>query len=231
MKMPYKLTALFMALGSTALLSGCFHDDDNPPVPREFSVEVSNLTNHQPFAPVGVVLHEVGYHPYTLGAAASTALETMAEGGDVSDLISEADSHAMTLDTMTGTGIIAPGSNETITVQSVNTQPRLSLVGMLVNTNDGFIGLNGVDVSGLGLNESLDLKARVYDAGTEANSEAAADVPGQGGEGFNASRNDRDFVAVHPGVISMDDGLSGSSLDQSHRFDNPSARIVVTRTR
>jgi len=105
------------------------------------------------------------------------------------------------------------------------------LVGMLVNTNDGFIGLNGVDVSGLGLNESLDLKARVYDAGTEANSEAAADVPGQGGEGFNASRNDRDFVAVHPGVISMDDGLSGSSLDQSHRFDNPSARIVVTRTR
>ena len=96
---------------------------------------------------------------------------------------------------------------------------------MLVNTNDGFIGLNGVDISELGIDESLVLYARVYDAGTEANTETAATVPGQGGEGMNAARDDRDFIAV----VSQDDGLATSALDASHRFDNPAARIVITR--
>jgi len=70
-----------------------------------------------------------------------------------------------------------------------------------------------------------------YDAGTEANSETAATIPGPaaGGEGYNSTRDDRDTVGGHPGVISADDGLTGSALDASHRFDNPVARITITR--
>jgi len=54
--------------------------------------------------------------------------------------------------------------------------------------------------------------------------------PAAGGEGFNVTRDDLvDRVTVHAGVVTRDDGLSTSALDVSHRFDNPVARIVVTR--
>ncbi len=129
-------------------------------------------------------------------------------------------------------GMLAPGASETLQVQGFGTRPRLTLASMLLNTNDAFIGLDGVDLSGLGRNESMTLHARVYDAGTEANSETAATIPGPagGGEGYNTTRDERDFIAVHPGVVSRDDGLAGSALDASHRFNNPAARIVITRT-
>jgi len=37
-------------------------------------------------------------------------------------------------------------------------------------------------------------------------------------------------VLVHAGVISVDDGLTTSALNESHRFDNPVVRITITRT-
>ena len=228
MKRSIKFGAIAAALGSALLLQGC--NDDNNTASRMFNVEVSNLSNHQPFAPVAAVLHKSGYNGFELGAMASTGLEMLAEAGAPDAFIAEADSDSNVLNTASGTGVISPGGNETIKVQGNSTQPRLSLAGMLVNTNDGFIGLNDVDISELAIGESVVLHARVYDAGTEANSEAASDVPGQGGEGMHAARDDRDFIAVHPGVVSMDDGLTTSALDASHRFDNPAARIVITRT-
>ena len=71
----------------------------------------------------------------------------------------------------------------------------------------------------------------VYDAGTEANTEEAATlVTAPGGEGFNAERDDVDFVAMHPGVVGNQDGLTNSALTGAHRFDNPAVKITVTRT-
>jgi hypothetical protein len=51
-----------------------------------------------------------------------------------------------------------------------------------------------------------------------------------GGEGFNALRDDMDFVRIHPGVISAQDGLAGSDLSGDHRWDNPVVKLVVTPT-
>ena len=69
-----------------------------------------------------------------------------------------------------------------------------------------------------------------YDAGTEANSESAGTVPAQGGEGFNAVRDDsKGAVRLHSGVVSADDGLSTSSLKSINRFDNPTAKVVIKR--
>jgi hypothetical protein len=42
-------------------------------------------------------------------------------------------------------------------------------------------------------------------------------------------RDDRDYVALHPGVVSAADGLAGSALNETHRYQNPVARLVVTR--
>ena len=70
-----------------------------------------------------------------------------------------------------------------------------------------------------------------YDAGTENNSELSTTIPGPaaGGEGFNADRDDVNVVAMHPGVVSKDDGLTNSVLSFSHRFDNPTLSVVITR--
>ncbi|HFQ61119.1 MAG TPA: hypothetical protein ENK39_02315, partial [Epsilonproteobacteria bacterium] len=72
-----------------------------------------------------------------------------------------------------------------------------------------------------------------YDAGTEANSELASTIPGPagGGEGFNAARDDKDFVSVHEGVVTKDDGLSTSALTQMHKWDNPAASVSIERVK
>jgi len=222
-----KISALAL-IGGALLMQGCNHDDSSST--RAFNVQIINSTNNQAFAPAAVVLHSAGYHGYTLGSMASAGLEVLAEGGDGTTWLAEADADSHVVDTMAGSGPITPGMSETIQVQGSGADSRLSLAAMLVNTNDGFIALDGVDLSELAVDESLSFHARVYDAGTEANDEASAHLPGQMGEGFNAARDDRDFVAIHPGVVTMADGLSSSALDSSHRFDNPGAKIVVTRT-
>jgi hypothetical protein len=102
---------------------------------------------------------------------------------------------------------------------------------MLVNTNDAFTGVNGISIGGLFPGESMTVYALVYDAGTELNSETAASIPGPagGGEGFNAGRADRNFVAMHSGVVTVDDGLLTSTLNESHRFLTPVAKITIAR--
>ncbi len=228
--MKLKLTALTML--SAALLQGCNHIDDGPPgsrVAHQFQVEVTNLAHNQTIAPLGVVLHRPAFDAFVLGAAASTGLELLAEGGDNSQFLSDAKADHAVLKTAAGTAAIAPGGSESFTVKGAAKDPHLSLAGMLVNTNDGFVALNGADISQLKKGDDLTLYAKIYDAGSEGNSEAAADLPGQGGEGFNADRNDRDFVAVHAGVVGLEDGLATSALDSSFRFDNPGMRVVVTR--
>ena len=103
---------------------------------------------------------------------------------------------------------------------------------MMVNTNDGFTGLSALDVSSLAVGDSLIRTTVAYDAGTEANTEAAGTIPGpaDGGEGFNEARDDVNFVARHPGVVTNEDGLSSSVLSPEHKFDNPLAKVVITST-
>mgnify|MGYP001053875886 CR=1 FL=1 len=199
-----------------------------PPVTYAYQVTVTNLTHAQPMSPVAVVLHNEG-QLWQIGESASNALEVMAESGDNSGLLSD----AIAMASESGVGILAPGMSETISVSIVDTEPMmLSVATMLVNTNDAFTGVNAMALTNLPAGESISLTAGSYDAGTEKNSELMSSIPGPagGGEGYNEMRDDVDFVAMHPGVVTSDDGLSTSVLTQAHRFDNPSLRISITRT-
>jgi hypothetical protein len=123
--------------------------------------------------------------------------------------------------------------SETIKVTLTDTEPMmLSLATMLVNTNDAFSGVNALSLANLAVGESISMTTSSYDAGTEKNSEMMSTIPGPaaGGEGFNEMRDDVDFVAMHAGVVSVDDGLSTSVLTQAHRFDNPTLAVSITRT-
>ncbi len=225
-------TAIPILLGALlAVLAGCNDSNGSSGNGRSFEITVDNLTSGQPLSPVAVILHRDGYQAFTPGEAATVSLEKLAEGGDNSELLAEARAATPVLVTAAGSAALGPGEGERFSLTAAGSDIRLTLVGMLVNSNDGFAALNGVDLGDLAPGESRVLHGLAYDAGTEANTETAATVPGQAGEGFNASRDDRDKVGVHPGIVSMDDGLAGSALGAGQRFDNPVIRVSVMRTR
>lgn len=225
---------LYLATGAllgAALLAGCTSDDDSGKTVG-YEVTVTNLTEAQPLSPPALILHRDGYHIWQIGSSASAGLEQLAEGGATEPLLAEAAAEAGVEATSADSAVIPPGGSSSVVIEAKeHADLALSLATMLVNTNDGFTGVEGEPLAALTVQESRSIMVSAYDAGTEANSESAATVPGPaaGGEGYNSARDDSDRVGGHPGVISGADGLSGSALDAAHRFDNPVARITITR--
>lgn len=235
---PNLLNKISMAavVSSALLISACSSDDDDDMMVVEmpeavdvsYSITVTNLTYSQPFSPISIVLHNEG-QLWQIGESASVALEKLAESGDNSELFTQ----SVVTASMAGAGILMPGQSETvlITIED-NTRSLLTLATMLVNTNDAFTGLNSIPLADLDVGDSWSKMVGAYDAGTEANSESAGTMPGpaDGGAGFDTQRDDTDMVTMHPGVVSMHDGLSTSVLTQAHKFDQPTAKITITRT-
>lgn len=228
---------LLLLAASVALLAGCptDSDDDDPAPPEEtfatFSVEVKNTSTNQPLSPLAVIGHSSDYQLFTIGEPASEALEMLAESGDNSALLNKQIEGVSVQ--MAGSGVIPPSGNDTVTVtMDTSASPYLSVASMLVNTNDAFVAETAMDLASLAVGESVRIAMPAWDSGTEANDEAAETIPGPaaGGEGFNSSRDDNDRVSFHAGVISKDDGLDTSVLDASHRFQNPAAQLIITRT-
>jgi hypothetical protein len=231
----YKSINILAAILGLALY-GCSSSSTTAPstgstaIPASYEITLTNLTGAQAIAPVAVVLHTSAYHMGMLGASASLALEKLAEGGDNAMLLSEANADASVLTTAAGVGVLMPAASETLMASVSNLAGlQLSIAGMLVNTNDGFAALQGLDISTLAVGDSKVAFLPVFDAGTEANSEIAATMPGTGGIGFDAVRDDVGFISVHRGVITVDDGLTTSGLLDKHRFDNPVVKVSIRR--
>ena len=217
-----------------------------------YTVQITNLTYAQPFAPAAIVLHESGYHAFAEGEAASMGIEVMAEGGNPAMVIEEAMDSTDFLDAQNSGGILGPKMSSdmfTLVVPELDADDlRLTVTTMLVNTNDAFTGLNAADVSNMSVGDSKTFMTVTWDAGTEANTETAATMPGPaagaaggGGEaaGYDPVRDDlADVVRLHTGVTTnanatdpSREGLATSVLTEGHRFDFPTSRVVITRTR
>lgn len=237
-----KLHWLLPSVLGALFLQGCDSDSSivqitpPPPAMASFDVTVTNLTNAQPLSPVAVVAHQSGYSMFAVASTSTAGFEVMAEGGDNTSLLAEADADPAVTASASGAAPIGPAGSETITIELLESELpdlQLSVSTMLVNTNDGFTGVAAAAVGDMAVGDVVTFRGVAYDAGTEANSEAASDIPGPaaGGEGFNAARDDRaDQISMHAGVVSADDGFAGSGLTEQHRFDNPVADIRITRT-
>ncbi len=225
--------------GSSSSNSGSASNVDQDYV---FTIEVTNLTYAQPLSPPAIVLHNRSYRLFSEGVEASIGLEELAESGSNASLLEEANTDDSVIQTIAGDSLILPGSSQEFTlrleadlnddIDTVLAESEISLVTMLVNTNDAFTGKKNIDISAFEINQSKTFSGPVWDSGTEENSETADSIPGPAanGEGFNSSReNDVNKVIFHAGVVSKDDGLSSSALTQAHRFDQPASRIRITR--
>lgn len=230
-------TVIFLTACSDGGSSVANAPDETPSPPpaapaATFEIRATNLTIGQPMSPLAVLIHDADEAVFRIGEPASEGLELLAEAGDNSQLLSDMESVVQA----SGNAPIGPGGSETLSLELTDDQTDglfLSLVSMLVNTNDAITGRSGLALEDIAVGASVSFSGVTYDAGTEANSEEAGTIPGPAdeGEGFNADRNDiGDFVTMHPGVVTADDGLRASVLDQTHRFDNPVLRVTVTRT-
>ncbi len=245
MKTQYRNLATRLLL-TTAIgtLAACGGDDDNnntvvtppaPPVTQQFEISVVNLTAAQPFSPIAVIAHGGEYSAFTVGEAATPGLERLAEAGDNAEFIDEAEADAAVVATVSGDGPLGPGATEILSIEVEEDQlAGLQVTGitMLVNTNDAITAARGLSLEGMEVGDSIQVSIISYDSGTESNTEAAGTIPGPAdeGEGFNAARDDiADEVRAHPGVLTADDGLAASVLTEVHRWDNPVARVSVTR--
>jgi hypothetical protein len=227
-----------LAFGLTACSDS---DGGNDKVENTYQISLTNNSANQPFSPVAVILHETGYTGWTLSELASEPLELLAEGGMNSEFISLASEHEGYLTSGSSTGALEPGHtlNHTISLDPTD-NVELTLATMLVNTNDAFTGVTGLDLSELSVGDQLTYTLPIYDAGTEFNSELEGTIPGpaDGGDekGFDTERDDiADQVTMHPGVVGHVEGSGldehpSSVLNNTHKFDAPIARLIVTRT-
>lgn len=226
---------LFAGLIALTLIPSTFAAD--------YSVKIENLTHGTYFTPLLVSAHPANVTLFTSGMPASTNLQAMAEGGDISGL--EADLMAVGAKNIANpaAGLLMPGKYTMADLGdpgSANT--RLSIAAMLLPTNDGFVALNNLALPTTPGTYTYLLNA--YDSGTEANDEirgsgakgmAGMPVPpplealvGSGGTGVTTSAEG--FVHIHRGVLG-DHTTSGGTSDinaSSQRWLNPVARVTLT---
>ncbi len=209
---------------------------------QDLSITVTNLTHGMAFTPVLVAAHDASGNLFDVGAAASVNLQAMAEGGTLTGLQTDLDAVFAT-HTSAGAPLMAGASVPlALNTDAAPANTKLSVVAMLLPTNDGFIGLDAVDIPTAAGSYTFYLNA--YDAGTEANDElisgggapGVAGIPGDpgglAGAGATvgvAGADSNMKVHVHRGAIGDDNATGGNSdLDNSvHRWLNPVARVTV----
>ncbi len=157
----------------------------------EYEIRVTNLTSGVHFTPLMVAAHDADTDLFTVGEEPSAALELMAETGVLSEITTQLQSAQADI------ALIEPGrrqpagapavvgpqgsplfqayDNFTLTTADDNTQ--LSIVAMLLPTNDGFVGLDSRTLPTT-VGESVTWYLNGYDAGSEYNDELRSDDQG-----------------------------------------------------
>ena len=218
--------ATFALAGALAVAPPALADDDDEDDTQVFKVTVTNLTRGQVFTPLLLASHRAGLRLFTAGERASEEMAILAESGDVRPLAGALSADPRVGDVTAADDALPPGQSVTLYVDAGGRFNRVSLAGMLVPTNDAFVGLT--DVRGPRGGRSVRLRVPAYDAGSEANDEDCANIPGPpdvcNGIGVSPDDDGEGFVHIHAGIH----GIGG--LDEAERdWRNPVAQVVIRR--
>lgn len=229
MKMNMLLRALPLAVLSTSAFA------------QTIDVKVTNLTQGMHFTPLLVSAHTASSDVFEVGTTASASLATMAEGGDISGLVSDSAAGTVNVENP-ASGMLAPSTSTMVMDMDTGDNDRLSIVGMLLPTNDAFVGLDSWSIPEEAGTYTVYLNA--YDAGSEANDEiingagalGMAGIPvapnsdgGTGATGVTTTEVNQ-TVHIHRGNVGDTNPNGGiSDVDSRiHRWLNPVAKVVVT---
>jgi len=209
---------------------------------RTYDVTIQNLTSGQALTPPVVVTHTGAIRVFQVGEPAGPAVQAIAENGNNTPLLealaaSDEVSHFMQAGDNPLVPADDPGNTELSDAVSVIIDANchgqfLSVIGMLVCTNDGFTGLNSILLPARGSQIYL---VAGYDAGTEINTEDFADLVPPCAELLGLDSNEPGTGESNPalaqgGVIAHHPGIQGTAdLDPNVTgWRNPVAKIVIT---
>jgi hypothetical protein len=224
---------LLGVLAAAALLTGSAtadDDDDNDGggAAKTWQVTVSNLTppgpgapGSQPLSPPLFVVHSGKADVWSVGEIASHGVTAIAE--DANNAVLESALPMLpdikTVSTGAG-GPIPSGQSRTFTVETSGPFNRLSVVTMLVNTNDAFTGLDSLRLRGPGATHMT----IAYDAGSERNNELESHIPGPCCNNPFVRDPEGALIRPHEGITGVGD------LDPAlYDWPEPAARITIQR--
>jgi hypothetical protein len=216
-RMHMVLTMLVLGLLSAAVAGS---DDGG----GKFEVTITNLTRGQTFSPPVVATHSYDFVPlFTLGEPASHELVGVAEDADNPPLIARLSADPKVNDVQAGSHLIGPGKSLSVVVKTKAKFDYVTAVGMLVTTNDAFFAANGVHGPTEG---SITHYSAAYDAGSEANNEICAFIPGPPCGIFfvRAPEEAEGYVHIHAGIQGIAD-LPPAQFD----WRNPVAKFTIRR--
>ena len=195
-----------------------------------YRVKITNLTPGQAFTPFLLATHSMDVNMYLPGTQASDQLRAIAEMGDTSGM-------KMMLEGMKGMGVMdVVAQGHMLNTPGVTTEfmisgmygYRLSLVGMLLPTNDGFVGANMM----LPMEGGMMGYAYAYDAGTEMNDELCSSIPNPGWNDMECdAHGPGEAIGMGEGAIVIHSGIHGhGDFMPMHRdWKNPVARITIQK--
>jgi len=197
-----------------------------------WQVEITNVTPGQSFTPILAATHYGEVKLFELGTPASEELAILAEAGDTGPLSEKLEARRSVTSVQTLEGLLGPGQTAEIKIEARPGQ-RLSLAAMLVPTNDTFFAVDGVF---LPLHGETSIQALGYDAGSEANDQNCANMPGPRCGGIGASpgpgEGDEGFVHVSNGFhdLGSADAAGNEILGPAHyTWNNPVAIVTIRR--
>ncbi|MEM7326116.1 MAG: spondin domain-containing protein [Actinomycetota bacterium] len=204
------------------------------PSPATYHVVIENLTDGQYLTPPNYAFHDRSVRVFRPGRAASPGVQAVAENGGTGVL--EAELMAAIDDNGLGDSGLAPGGamgpvapGEVVEFTVTSAADRLSIVSMVICTNDGFAGLNSKSLPRWP-GDSRTFNVRAYDAGTEINTEMREDlVPApfcgpEGGTGMsNPELAENSVIRPHRTLLGVGD------LDPSLDWQGPVMRVTITR--
>jgi len=212
----------------------------------ELEITIQNLTQGLHFTPIAAVAHTPENSLFEVGEEATPQVRAMAEGGSLTDLATLATSIGADVLANPAGGLLGPAKSTLVENGALMTSDGntvLSVVAMILPTNDGFIGLDNWTIPTEAGTYTVFLNA--YDAGTEANDElrgggmpgvSGMPVPpplapllGTGGTGVTDMETNK-TVHIHRGNIGDDSATDGKSdvTNTVHRWLNPVAKVTVT---
>ena len=201
-----------------------------------YAVTITNLTP-QPISPPIVIAHALDYQPVVPGQAADPALWQLAEDGDAEELATVARVDMGVHEVVTATGPLLPGDSVTLEIGVTDAFHYLTVLGMLVATNDAFVfwgsevgaatamGGDGMGDDMMGMTPAIyDGVARVFDAGSEADTESCAHIPGPpcGNAGVRVTDGAEGTIQLDGGILGVGD-LDPASFD----WTNPAISVAV----
>jgi hypothetical protein len=188
-----------------------------------YEITITNLTKGQAFTPFILVTHRGQLSLFEVGDEASDELATIAESGNIAPMMDYLSPKAAVMDIQATDGLLMPGDSVKVDIEGDHIFNRLSVVSMLIPTNDSFIGVDSTKLSPWKL-----LEVPAYDAGSETNDEDCANIPGPvcGGAGPSPGDDGEGFIHVSGGIAGHGD-LDPGAYD----WRNPAAHVEIRRVR